>query len=126
MTCDPPLPSIRFFRLVMACSAPVEKAASLYGVSSRTLRRWCEEAGLGCRVAGGLYRVSLPLLEAWAAGHRREVRAFVAGKPAASAITEAFDLHGALRALADFQTKQLLAIAAKPATATLRATTRAT
>jgi hypothetical protein len=67
----------------------VSGAAKRYGCSLPTIRRSCQDAGLGCRVGGNVYRISIPLCDLYATGHRRTVRDFTIGKPPSDLVTEA-------------------------------------
>jgi hypothetical protein len=96
----------------------VSGAAKRYECSPRTIRRWCQDAGLGCRVGGNVYRISIPLCDLYAAGYRRTVRDFTSGKPPSELVTDTFAHHGVLKALADYQARKLKAEASKPVRAT--------
>jgi hypothetical protein len=101
--------SLPFYHLVRACSMSVAETAQRHGKSVRTIRRWCEELPISHRVGGGPHRISVPLADLYAFGRRSELAAFMDGKPPAAIVLEAFELHGALKALVDFQAKRLQA-----------------
>ena len=100
---------LEFFYLVMACSMTVREAARRYARSERTIRLWCEDLPISCRVAGGPHRISAPLADLYAAGERRALAEFLDGAKARQVVCDAFEHHGVLQALADFQQKRLLA-----------------
>ncbi len=100
---DPRL-KLAFLQLVLARASSVEAMARRYGVDQRTIRRWCLQAPISCRVAHGARRISLPLCDVYAAGEGKALWALLEGDVAAI-IADAFDLHGAAAVLAEYQKK---------------------
>jgi hypothetical protein len=103
MPVDPRL-KLAFQALVLARASSVEAAAARYGVTARTVRRWCWTSPISCRVAHGARRVSIPLCDVYAAGEGKALWALLDGD-VAEIVSDAFDLHGAGDVLAEYAKK---------------------
>ena len=61
---------LAFQQLVLAKSLSVGQAAERYGCTTRTVRYWCRNAPISCKIAGGTQRISDPLVFMQPAGIR--------------------------------------------------------
>jgi hypothetical protein len=96
---------LAFQQLVLAKSLSVGQAAERYGCTTRTVRYWCRNAPISCKIAGGTQRISDPLLSVYAAGGDQELWDFVFHGRVSEIVLVAFDQHGVPEALADYVAK---------------------
>jgi hypothetical protein len=99
-----PRRKLAFQALVLARASSVATLGRRYGVDQRTIRRWCLQAPISCRVAHGSRRVSLPLCDVYAAGESKALWALLDGN-VSEIVADAFDLHGAGDVLAEYAKK---------------------
>jgi hypothetical protein len=78
----------------------VETAAKLAGVPTRTIRRWCQEHGIGRRIGGGPWRVIRPALAMLCNGDHEALRAWREGDREGKAVASYYWQYGLAPVLA--------------------------
>ena len=69
-------------------------AARRAGKSQRTIRKWCEEHGIGRHIAGGHWKVSVVALAMFLDGETKALSAYLAGDRDSEVVAAYFDRLG--------------------------------
>lgn len=69
-------------------------AARRAGRSQRTIRKWCEDHGIGRHIAGGQWKVSVVALAMFLDGETKALGAYLAGDRESEAVAAYFDRLG--------------------------------